>query len=102
MKNYLIFIVGLVKNSTITIIDRPITRIINKSIHILLEVVVKGDTSGDGEINALDLLQIQKSILGTYTLSGASLKAGDTSGDGVEELTIPVPPASPVLLVNCK
>lgn len=54
----------------------------NQSTTEVLEVVVKGDTSGDGEINALDLLQIQKSILGTYTLSGASLKAGDTSGDG--------------------
>ena len=27
-----------------------------------------GDTSSDGSINALDLLQIQKSILGTYSI----------------------------------
>jgi len=26
------------------------------------------DTSGDGKINALDLLQVQKSILGTYKI----------------------------------
>ena len=45
-------------------------------------VAVKGDTSGDGEINALDLLQVQKYILKTYKLSGAYYEAGDTSGDG--------------------
>lgn len=46
-------------------------------------IVVKGDTSGDGVINALDLLQVQKNILGSYTLEGAFKEAGDTSGDGV-------------------
>lgn len=46
-------------------------------------VVVKGDTSGDGIINAKDLLQIQKSILGTYKLDDAYKVAGDTSGDNV-------------------
>ncbi len=45
-------------------------------------VVIKGDTSGDGIINALDLLQIQKSILGQYQLKDANLLAGDPSGDG--------------------
>lgn len=45
-------------------------------------VVIKGDTSGDGVINALDLLQIQKSILGQYQLKDANLLAGDPSGDG--------------------
>lgn len=49
----------------------------------VLQVVVKGDTSGDGVINALDLLQVQKNILGTYTLTGAYKEAGETSGDGV-------------------
>lgn len=47
-----------------------------------LKIVIKGDTSGDGVINALDLLQVQKNILGTYTLNSASSLAGDTSGDG--------------------
>ncbi len=45
------------------------------------QVVIKGDTSGDGVINALDLLQIQKSILGTYNLNGAYSKAADPSND---------------------
>ena len=46
-------------------------------------VIIKGDTSGDGVINALDLLQVQKSILGTYTLKDIYKLAGDPSGDGV-------------------
>lgn len=45
-------------------------------------IVIKGDTSGDGIINALDLLQIQKSILSQYQLKDANLLAGDPSGDG--------------------
>ncbi len=45
-------------------------------------VVIKGDTSGDGKINALDLLQVQKSILGSYSLKEANKLAGDTSNDG--------------------
>lgn len=46
-------------------------------------IVVKGDTSGDGIINAKDLLQVQKSILGTYSLENAYKLAADTSGDGI-------------------
>ena len=42
---------------------------------------VKGDTSGDGQISILDLLQVQKHIKGAKKLTGASLLAGDTSGD---------------------
>ncbi len=45
-------------------------------------VVIKGDTSGDGKINALDLLQVQKNILGNYNLKAPNSTAGDTSGDG--------------------
>lgn len=47
-----------------------------------LSIVIYGDTSGDGKINALDLLKIQKNILGTGKLSGAQLKAADPSKDG--------------------
>ena len=46
-----------------------------------LTVVIYGDTSGDGVVNALDLLQIRKNILGAYTLSGAYQEAGDPSKD---------------------
>ena len=54
----------------------------NKDTSITYKVIVKGDTSGDGKISALDLLQVQKHLLKTYTLSGNSASAGDTSGDG--------------------
>lgn len=47
-----------------------------------LQIAIKGDTSGDGIINALDLLQVQKHILGTYNLTGVYAIAGDTSADG--------------------
>lgn len=48
-----------------------------------LAIIVRGDTSGDGLIDALDLLQVQKSILGTYTLNEAYKLAADSSKDGV-------------------
>ena len=45
------------------------------------KVVIKGDASGDGKINAQDLIYIQRSILGTYNLKDAYLKAADPSKD---------------------
>ena len=48
-----------------------------------LTVLIYGDTSGDGTIGALDLLQVQKNILGASSLTGVSKEAGDTSRDGV-------------------
>lgn len=44
-------------------------------------VVVKGDTSGDGKVTILDLLQIQKHLLKDKTLSNEYFLAADTSGD---------------------
>lgn len=44
-------------------------------------LVVKGDTSGDGKVTILDLLQVRKQINGDNKLSGARFMAGDTSGD---------------------
>ncbi len=55
----------------------------NQDSEATLNVVMHGDTSGDGVVNALDLLQVQKSILQTYTLNDVYGTAGDTSGDGV-------------------
>ena len=54
----------------------------NASEKVTLIVIISGDTSGDGLINALDLLQIQKNILNTFSLSDHYFKAGDTSKDG--------------------
>ena len=45
-------------------------------------VVVYGDTNGDGLIDAIDLLQIRKYMLKTYTLGGVYLSAGDTDRGG--------------------
>lgn len=44
--------------------------------------LIYGDASGDSKINALDLLQVQKYILGDAKLSGAYLKACDVNKDG--------------------
>ena len=45
-------------------------------------VVIYGDTSGDGKINALDLLRTQKHILNATDLTGAFYKAADVSKEG--------------------
>lgn len=45
-------------------------------------VIIYGDTNGDGSITALDLLQVQKNILGYTKLTGAYQKAADTNKDG--------------------
>lgn len=45
-------------------------------------VVIRGEVSGDGTINALDLLKIQKHILGITTLTGAAAEAADANVDG--------------------
>ncbi len=44
--------------------------------------IIKGDTSGDGQISILDLLQVQKHIKGDKKLSNEYLLSADTSGDG--------------------
>ena len=45
-------------------------------------IVVSGDTNGDGQSTILDLLQIQKHLLGSTLLSGHNLKAADVNNDG--------------------
>ena len=45
-------------------------------------VVIYGDPSGDGKINALDLLKVQKHILEVNKLNGSNLEAADPSRDG--------------------
>lgn len=45
-------------------------------------ISVNGDTSGDGQVTILDLLQIQKHIKKVTTLNNATLLSADTSGDG--------------------
>ena len=43
--------------------------------------IITGDTSGDGQITSLDLLQVLKHIKGDKKLKAEYLKAADTSGD---------------------
>lgn len=47
-----------------------------------LKVITYGDASGDGEITILDLLKVQKHILGSVNLSDAHFKAADANKDG--------------------
>ena len=44
--------------------------------------IVYGDVNGDGEINALDVLMIQRHILEMEPLQGIMLKAGNIAKDG--------------------
>ena len=55
---------------------------INGSNSETLIVVIYGDASGDGNINALDLLKVQKQILGSAQLNGSYKVAADPSKDG--------------------
>ena len=45
------------------------------------QISVNGDTSGDGIVTSLDLLQVLKHIKGDKKLTGASLLSADTSDD---------------------
>lgn len=49
-------------------------------------IIIKGDSSGDGDISILDLLSIQKKLLNVTNLTGAYFKASDIDEDG--EITI--------------
>lgn len=46
------------------------------------QILLYGDTNGDGRINALDLLLVQKQILGLQKLTGIYSTAADTSRNG--------------------
>lgn len=45
------------------------------------ELVVKGDNTGDGKLNILDILKVQRHILGLETMTGAYEKASDVNGN---------------------
>ena len=45
-------------------------------------IVIRGDNNGDGKINALDMLRIQKHILKYMNLENEYLEACDTNYDG--------------------
>ncbi len=43
------------------------------------EIVIYGDLNGDGAVNALDMIKLNRHIIGTSSLSGAYLQAADTN-----------------------
>jgi hypothetical protein len=47
----------------------------------VLEVVVKGDVNGDGEVNSFDSAIIRSIIIGTKALDGAYASAADVNND---------------------
>lgn len=54
----------------------------NNTLKYTYNVVIYGDTNGDGSISALDLLRVQKQILSISKLSGYYNSAADTNKDG--------------------
>ena len=57
--------------------------IVKDALAASLPVLLRGDVSGDGAMNSLDLLKIQKQILGVAALDALTLKAADVNRDGV-------------------
>lgn len=49
-------------------------------------LIVTGDTSGDGKVTILDLLQLQKHLLGSSVLNSVQLKSADTNLDGTTNI----------------
>ena len=49
-------------------------------------LIVTGDTSGDGKVTILDLLQLQKHLLGSSVLNSVQLKSADTNLDGITNI----------------
>ena len=91
------FKINLIKNGArnVTITDRNGNNLSDKAIigtgnkitistsieTITFTASINGDTSGDGLVTILDLLEVQKHIKKASLLSEASLLAADTSGD---------------------
>ncbi|MDE6776678.1 MAG: dockerin type I repeat-containing protein [Oscillospiraceae bacterium] len=45
--------------------------------------ILKGDATEDGEVDILDVITVNKSILGQKIMSSSALKASDIDGDGI-------------------
>jgi len=56
------------------------------------EVVIYGDVSGDGKINILDAIRVNRHTIGMNTIKGCYLEAADPSKDGkvniIDSITI--------------
>lgn len=85
-----------VTNGSVTVMDRegnPYTGVVGTGMKVGIydmtgnpvktyTVAVDGDISGDGKITVIDLLRLQKAILGNMSLSEAELVAGDGNENG--------------------
>ena len=49
----------------------------------LADKVLKGDATEDGEVDILDVITVNKSILGQKVMSSSAQKASDIDGDGI-------------------
>lgn len=68
-----------------------VTVLVNGAVVKQYEIVIYGDINGDGKISVVDLVKMQKHIIGSDPLSGAALEAANTSKDGgvtVKDLVI--------------
>lgn len=54
----------------------------NNSIKMEYYIIIYGDVNGDGKINSIDLLKVQRHILELETLQGFFLKAGNLNRNG--------------------
>ena len=69
--------------------DDPASRVyVNNKKKTSYKVVIYGDVNGDGEINVLDMIKVNRHILGLDKLSGTYLVAADANhkGDGLNVL----------------
>lgn len=46
------------------------------------EIIMRGDTNGDGKITVSDLANVQMHLIGVRTLTGNNLRGADTNNDG--------------------
>ena len=73
---------GKVIENTNTLLATGQTITINTAVESKTYTIsVKGDTSGDGIVTILDLLEVQKHIKKAETLKNANILSADTSGD---------------------
>ncbi len=75
---------GVAKSDTAKIGTGDQIRLCDKDgVHkVTQNVLIYGDTNGDGDVSVLDLLRVQKDILKISKLSGYYQSAGDTSKNG--------------------
>lgn len=50
-------------------------------------IIVRGDNTGDGKVNVLDILNAQRHILGLGSLNGEFKTASDVNGNGKIDIT---------------